>query len=199
MTRKAKSNTTWTLTVLRNGEQGASSSLEAAEFRFGRTKDEVLRSPVSTAPPGVISAIKESNLEDVALESGVLIEMRPRAEKGWLQFDSIVTLSQGATPSEFGPNGPSVTYSRALFISIADDSILEFIDLSSPFVETSRMPKQIWIRAFELPIERLAWAVENGVFEGLSSEQATLDQWFTFEGEAKQSRPPEFTMPGPVD
>ena len=52
MTSETEANSVWKLTILRNGEQGNPDSLEDAEFRFGRYKDEVYRSPCAGPHPG---------------------------------------------------------------------------------------------------------------------------------------------------
>ena len=196
MERKAEANSVWKLTILRNGEQGNPDSLEDAEFRFGRYKDEISRSPIRRAPSGVIRAIRKAGLEEQALESGLVVEMTSITKEGWLQFDSVTTLTQTMDDPNF-PGFP-LTRRRTLFSSISDESTMVFIDLTPICRPNSKMPRRIWIRATELDLGRLAWAVENGIYQEPASRQQSLHRWFDFESDKPPGRPDEFRMPGPV-
>lgn len=196
MTSETEANSVWKLTILRNGEQGNPDSLEDAEFRFGRYKDEVYRSPVCRAPSGVIRAIREAGLEEQALESGLVVEMSSRPKEGWLQFDSVTTLTQTTDDPHFP--GLPLTRRRTLFSSPSDESSLVFIDLTPMCRPNSKMPSRVWVRVTELNLGRLAWAVENGIYQEPASRQQSLHRWFKFESDNPPGRPDEFKMPGPI-
>ena len=199
MSRKVESNSLWSLTVLRDGSQGGSPKLEEAQFRFGRSRGEVKNSRVCTAPSGVIAAIENFGLADQSLEAGVLIEMSTREETGWMEFSSLVTQTKTELmdPS-YGPDGPVINNTRSLYTSGTDLCSLEFIAMSNPYAPSGKMPDKIWIRASELPSNRIAWALDNGIFESQPTKQETLHQWFEFENSPHPQRPASFPMPGPL-
>jgi hypothetical protein len=192
MSKRTKSNLTWTLTILRNGKQGHSKRLEEAVFQYGRSQSEVPESQVSRIPTGLITAVERSGLEGEALETGFLVEMstRPQTESAWLEFASTATVSDKV------PWGRSRTlYATPL------DTTLEFIEIGS-FCSSSmtiNLPPRIWVRALELPLSTVAWAMSNGIYESGKSRQIGLGEWVEF------SNPPEtpdveiLPLPGPVE
>jgi len=199
MSRKVKSNSLWSLTVLRDGAQGGSPKLEEAQFRFGRSRGEVKNSRVCTAPSGVIAAIENFGLADQSLEAGVLIEMSTREETGWMEFSSLVTQTKTEKMDPSWPDGPVINSTRSLYTSGTDPCSLEFIAIAKPYAPSGKMPAKIWIRASELPSNRIAWALDNGIFESQPTKQETLHQWFEFENSPHPERPAPFPMPGPLE
>lgn len=183
---------TWTLTVLRHGENSSEDDIEKAAFRYGRWPDELENSPVSKLPSGLVSVLQRSGMEEQALESGFMVEMLPytNSEPGWNDFAGAAEVTQMI----IGPYGPT----RALFVCSEYNSTLEFIDVCcSLHCGAKAMPKLISIRAYELPMATMAWAFDNGIFE-CDSEQLTLDQWVDF-SETTTDAPEELPMPGPPE
>ena len=103
MARKLGIEFVWTLNAFRNGEQGLVRTLEQAEFRYGRTRDETLEFGIRILPTGLVSLIKHSGLEEESLESGFTLEISrmPISDKEWLNFEKLVG------DDAFGPNWES--------------------------------------------------------------------------------------------
>ena len=127
-----------------------------------------------------------------ALESGLVVEMSSRPKEGWLQFDSVTTLTQTTDDPHFP--GLPLTRRRTLFSSPSDESSLVFIDLTPMCRPNSKMPSRVWVRVTELNLGRLAWAVENGIYQEPASRQQSLHRWFKFESDNPPGRPDEFKM-----
>ena len=106
------------------------------------------------------SGDREAGLEEQALESGLVVEMSSRPKEGWLQFDSVTTLTQTTDDPHFP--GLPLTRRRTLFSSPSDESSLVFIDLTPMCRPNSKMPSRVWVRVTELNLGRLA-AVEMGL------------------------------------
>ena len=196
MVRKTKTSSLWKLTILRNGDQGLTERLEDAEFKFGRREGELSRSPVCRAPSGVLSVIRKAELEEQAMESGVVIEMSRREIPGWMCFGSVATLTKTTEDPDFP--GMPLTRTRGLYESEMDDSTLTFIDLTPSCYPDREMPARIWMRASELTMNRIQWALNNEIYKTPSSRQRTLHDWFEFQSKNPPCRPEEFKMPGPV-
>jgi hypothetical protein len=60
-------------------------------------------------------------------------------------------------------------------------------------------PKRLWIRASELPLRSLVWALENGVLDsdGADNHQMTLATWVELPALETPRNPPELSLPGP--
>jgi len=192
MRENTENKKTWTLTVLRHGQNGSQEDIEKAEFRFGRWSEELEESPVSRLPSGLVSVLQHSGMEEQALEAGFLVEMLPHStsKPGWNEFIGAARVTQLVV----GPYGPT----RAFFVSPDDCSTLEFVDVCCPFhSESDALPPLISVRALELPMATMAWAFDNGIFE-CDAEQLTLDQWVDF-SEMVDDTPKELPMPGPPE
>ena len=192
MSRITKTNATWTLTVLRDGKQGEAASIEDAQYRFGRSQGELCDSPSSRLSSGLVSAIAASGIVEAALESGFLVDMSSRREEGegWLCFQSTVTVEYRI--------GQHIRPSRTLYsLTSGNDSTLEFVSLN-PRENGRKLTPHIWVRAIELSLPTVAWAIENGIFVGEESRQLSLSEWI-----GPPANPPIFPskdilpMPGP--
>ena len=162
----------WTLTILRIGSDEFSSDLEDARFRFGRHKME-LSDPEQDAtrlPSGLIELVRETNLEEQALETGITVEMSTldRPAPDWKEFWSTATIF------------PDVPWRspRTLYTSSSGSSV-EVIQILSCSSLPKRMPGRIFIRAAPLQESVVFWAMENEVFNSQQGRQMKLDHWIT--------------------
>ena len=172
MRRNTDARTIWTLTVIRHGKQGEAASIHDAQFRFGRTNNELLESPINRLPSGLAFALEGPEIVEEALESGFVVQMRstPGEGDGWLCFQSTVTVEY--SPSRHYP-GPS----RTLYTLLGGEPTLELVRMFNPCSGGRPLSRLIWARAAKLPISTLAWAVENGIFEEGASRQLNLNEW----------------------
>ena len=172
MRKEVNSRTIWSLTLIRNAMQEDARSIEEAEFRFGRWTDEVLRSKAKRVPSGLRWMIEDRGLEDQVMESGIMVSMTaaPAEKEGWYPFLSTVEVQQ--------TNDRWLPKTRFLFTSEHGGETLEFVDIYNPCQGGGmKMPRRIWARVEELPIETLAWAMGSGVLEGAKSRQISLSEW----------------------
>tara|TARA_B100000586_G_scaffold267358_1_gene241904 strand:- start:2415 stop:3017 length:603 start_codon:yes stop_codon:yes gene_type:complete len=181
----------WTLTILRNGKDEDPGGLEASEFRFGRFTLELSDSEIDATriPSGLMTAVRASGIEEEALETGFVVEMRDRKQEDprWVEFSSTATVSD---PSPWGR-------SRTLY-SCGECSTLEFIKIHSCSSRPVDLPGRIWVRACELPAPVVLWAMDNGVYDVDKSRQMKLDHWFGIPGQTPApSDDKVIPMPGP--
>ena len=96
MRENTENKKTWTLTVLRHGQNGSQEDIEKAEFRFGRWSEELEESPVSRLPSGLVSVLQHSGMEEQALEAGFLVEMLPHStsKPGWNELIDTARMTQ---------------------------------------------------------------------------------------------------------
>ena len=82
----------WTLAVVRDGRQGIVKNADEAEFKFGRWRKELNKSIIKNIPNGLISLLRHQELEETALESGFLVRMSSKTQKGkqWTPFKNVV-------------------------------------------------------------------------------------------------------------
>ena len=195
MDKTVQSRARWSLTLFRDGKQGDVSNLKEARFRYGRWADEVDEIQSRSLPSGVIRAIEFSRLSEEALESGFELEMSLSGsiESGWLPFDTALSVT-----TEFGRRYRRPQY---LYVSPDDESSLNMIQMVLPFCgnRPREPPKRLWIRASELPLRSLVWALENGVLDsdGADNHQMTLATWVELPALETSRNPPELSLPGP--
>ena len=121
-------------------------------------------------PSGLIELVREANLEEQALETGITVEMstldRPAPE--WKEFWSTATIF------------PDVPWRspRTLYTSSSGSSV-EVIQILSCSSLPKRMPGRIFIRAAPLQESVVFWAMENEVFNSQQGRQMKLDHWIT--------------------
>jgi len=181
----------WTLTILRNGKDEDPGGLEDSEFRFGRFNFELSDSETDATriPSGLMTAVGASGIEEEALETGFVVEMRDREQEDprWVEFSST------ATVSDISPWGRS----RTLY-SCGECSTLEFIKIHSCSSRPADLPRRIWVRVCELPAQVVLWAMDNGVYDAGKSRQMKLDHWFDFSKEVPAPSDGKIIpMPGP--
>ena len=67
---KEQKNKQWSLILFRKEAKMEIDNINSAEFRFGRTKKEVLANTmIERVPKGLISIIKSNNLEEDIMET----------------------------------------------------------------------------------------------------------------------------------
>jgi len=92
MSRKTTTTLTWTLTAIPEAGPLVRGTIDHTSFHFGRTNDDIegpWGSDTKSLPSGILHVIKESELAEDALESGVVIEMssnRKQKSEGWFPF-----------------------------------------------------------------------------------------------------------------
>ena len=182
----------WTLTILRHGLDEDPRGLEDSEFRFGRFNFELSDSETDATriPSGLMTAVGASGIEEEALETGFVVEMRDREQEDprWVEFSST------ATVSDISPWGRS----RTLY-SCGECSTLEFIKIHSCSSRPADLPRRIWVRACELPAPVVLWAMDNGVYDADKSRQMRLDYWLDSPGQTPAPRDDKvIPMPGPI-
>ena len=161
----------WKLIVIRDGSDNYTHALFDAHFKYGRTSDELELLDVKRLPSGLIQLVEEHpfNLYEEALETGFIVEMTRRGSKagGWMKFTSSVIMNS-SEPFQ----SPRGLYANEI------GSTLEFQRVGCPG-NSEQLPKDIWLRVKELPLNYIAWAFENGIFEGSKGYQKTLDSWIS--------------------
>ena len=195
MDKTVQSRARWSLTLFRDGKQGEVVDLRAARFRYGRWTDEVDGIRPRTLPSGVIRSIEFARISEEAMESGFELEMSLNGsiESGWLPFDTVLSVT-----TEFGRRYQRPRY---LYVSPDDESSLNMIQMVLPFCGSTprEPPRRLWIRARELPLRALVWALENGVLDddGSDQHQMTLDMWVDRPDPVPRRKRPELALPGP--
>ena len=204
MSRRTKAQLVWTLTVLRNGEQGPVGDLEQAEFRFGRTgeevkrtgripmmaQDEVVRAGLRGLSSGIVALITSSGIEEEAMESGFTIEMRmaPGGRGGWWAYTML------AGHESWGPN---YEYPRSVYACTELEGTVEFADVGSPCSYYNQLPRRLWIRVSPLTMPVVAWAITNGIFSSPKGDQRTLHDWVDLSAMGPRKKVREMVLPGP--
>jgi len=195
MDKTVQSRARWSLTLFRDGKQGDVSNLGEARFRYGRWADEVDEIHSRELPSGVIRAIDFARLSEEAMESGFELEMSLSGsiESGWLPFDTALSVT-----TEFGRRYQRPQY---LYVSPDDESSLNMIQTVLPFCgnRPREPPTRLWIRARELPLRALFWALENGVLDsdGADDHQMTLSTWVELPPRGRSRKPSVLSLPGP--
>ena len=195
MDRTVQSGSKWSLTLFRDGKQGNVSKLSEATFRYGRWADEIDDIKPRLLPSGVVRAIEYSRISEEALESGFELEMSLREPigPGWMPFDIALSVS-----TEFGPKFQRPRY---IYVSPDDESSLNMVQIAlGSCGETPIEPSgRLWIRAVELSMRSLCWALENGILdsEGADHGQLTLALWMDLPAPEKPLKHAELALPGP--
>ena len=168
MSKKNVKRKTWSLTIMRDGNQKYTHVLCEAEFRYGRSALELSNSKLRCLPEGLVQLIEEHpfNLYEEALETGVLIEISERGSKfgGWKKFTTLIygVDLEWAIPHKLYSN--------------EEGSTIEFSKTGRP-CENNSLPPILWIRVKKLPINSIAWAVENSIFDSEKTRQLEMSLW----------------------
>ena len=181
----------WSLTVIRDGKQDYTHVLCDANFKYGRTAEELSVFDVKRLPSGLIQLVEEHpfNLYEEALETGFVVEMTKYGSKmgGWMKFTAAIKMTS-LNPLE----SPRGLYSNEI------GSTIQFMRVGCPN-DSTKLPNVIWIRVKELPLNYLAWACDNGVLTGADSYQMKLDAWTDLPLLDNPEQIPTLILPGPSD
>tara|TARA_B100001123_G_scaffold385036_1_gene458265 strand:- start:32 stop:673 length:642 start_codon:yes stop_codon:yes gene_type:complete len=204
MSRSTKAQLVWTLTVLRNGSQGPVEGLENAEFRFGRTGEEVVRSysglglteeeverrRMRRLSTGVASLVKSFDIEEDALESGFMIEIRRTTghASNWREYSMLAGNESW---------GPSMENPRSVYACHELEGSVEFADVGSPCSFYNQLPRRLWIRVSPLTMPIIAWAISNEIFSCPKGDQRSLHEWVDMGSLTVKNGAKELILPGP--
>ncbi len=191
MKRNRDNKDIWSLTVIRDGKQDYTTALCEADFKYGRTAEELAMFDVKRLPDGLIQLVEEHplNLYEEALETGFVIEMTKYGSKvdGWMKFTAAIKMNS-LNPFE----SPRGLYSNEI------GSTIQFMKVGCPHGSTT-LPNVVWIRVKELPLNYLAWACDNGVLCGEDGHQMKLDVWTDLPLLGNPEEIPTLILPGPSD
>ena len=194
----------WTLTVLRNGPQGQVEDLENAEFRFGRTNEEVVRTyprfglteeevksrRIRRLSTGVVSLVKSFDIEEEALESGFMVEIRrtPDHARNWREYSMLAGNESW---------GPCMENPRSVYACHELGGAVEFADVGSPCSYYNQLPRRLWIRVTPLTMPIIAWAISNEIFSCPKGDQRSLHEWVDMGSLTPKKDARELVLPGP--
>ena len=136
-------------------------------------------------PSGILHVVKESELEENALESGFVIEMssnRKQKSEGWFPFQCVM---HGSMKHRFRPRG--------VYVCAETANSMEMVNISC--CPPKELPKVIWIRISALPEKTLAWFLSSSLRS--DSDQKRLSD-FSDLGDLPPSPSGEpLALPGP--
>jgi len=156
MSRKTTTTLTWTLTAIPEAGPPARGTIDHTSFHYGRTNDDIegpWGSDTKSLPSGILHVIKESELEENALESGVVIEMssnRKQKSEGWFPFQCVMLSSRKGRFRK-----------RGVYVCAETANSMEVVNLSC--CPPKELPKVIWIRISKLPEKTLAWLLSSSI------------------------------------
>jgi len=156
MSRKTTTTLTWTLTAIPEAGPPARGTIDHTSFHYGRTNDDIegpWGSDTKSLPSGILHVIKESELEENALESGVVIEMssnRKQKSEGWFPFQCVMLSSRKGRFRK-----------RGVYVCAETANSMEVVNLSC--CPPKELPKVIWIRISKLPGKTLAWLLSSSI------------------------------------
>ena len=156
MSRKTTTTLTWTLTAIPEAGPPARGTIDHTSFHYGRTNDDIegpWGSDTKSLPSGILHVIKESELEENALESGVVIEMssnRKQKSEGWFPFQCVMLSSRKGRFRK-----------RGVYVCAETANSMEVVNLSC--CPPKELPKAIWIRISKLPEKTLAWLLSSSI------------------------------------
>ena len=190
MSKKSRNRTTtltWTLTAI--PETGASSRdiIDDASFHYGRTNDDFEfpgRIVTKSLPSGILHIVKESEIDEVALEAGFVIEIssyRRLESQGWFQFNCALRASKRGR------------LKRGVYVCAETAKSVEMLNLSC--CPPKELPRAIWIKVSPLSEKTLAW-LSSSSLRGDSIQTSLSD----FSDLGDYLTPPEtrpLALPGP--
>ena len=188
MSRNTTTTLTWTLTAILEADAPAPDSIDHASFHYGRTNGDLegpRGSHPKSLPSGILHVVKESELEENALESGFVIEMssnRKQKSEGWFPFQCVM---HGSMKHRFRPRG--------VYVCAETANSMEMVNISC--CPPKELPKVIWIRISTLPEKTLAWLLSSSL-RGDSNQTRLSD--FSDLGDLPPPPPGEpRALPGP--
>tara|TARA_B110000003_G_scaffold197650_1_gene196349 strand:+ start:1953 stop:2567 length:615 start_codon:yes stop_codon:yes gene_type:complete len=185
----------WSLTLVRSGGYKIDNELNDALFLYGRTSKEILLSKKNNfkqhLPNGVIHLLEKSNLTDLALETGFVVNIsinkkNNNIESGWEKFEKVIT-------SSLKKNSP-LQLDEAIwgvYSLYEGDRCFEMIGITP-----EKLPSNVWIEVKPLDQKTLAWVIsQDNILTSDDKEQKTLDDFFELNlSELSRSY---LTLPGP--
>lgn len=195
MTRDFSNSNDWSLTLIRSGGYKIDNELNDALFLYGRNSREILMAKKNNIrqrlPNALIYLLKNTNLTDLALETGFIIDFSVKNKSRifghqWKRFEKIISSNRSAdTP----PNIHEFLW--GVYSLDRGKQSFEMIE-----VTPERLPPNVWIRVRPLDDITLAWVIsENNLLTSDDKEQKTLDDYFDFNlPELEKS---VLTLPGP--
>jgi len=188
MNRNRTTTLTWTLTAIPEAGTSAGNSIDDTHFYYGRTNDEIYdsrwRTVVKPLPSGILHIVKESEIDEVALEAGFVIEIssyRRLESQGWFQFNCALRASKKGR------------LKRGVYVCSETAKSVEMLNLSC--CPPKELPKAIWIKVSPLSEKTLAWLSSSSL--GGDSIQTSLSD---FSDLGDYLTPPEarpLALPGP--
>ena len=188
MSRNRTTTLTWTLTAIPEAGTSAGNSIDDTLFLHGRTNDEIYdprwRTVVKPLPSGILHIVKESEIGEVALETGFVIEISsyPRDEsQGWFQFNCALRASKRGR------------HKRGVYVCSETANSVEMMNLSC--CPSKELPRAIWIKVSPLSEKTLAW-LSSSSLRGDSIQTSLSD----FSDLGDYLTPPEtrpLALPGP--
>jgi len=188
MNRNRTTTLTWTLTAIPEAGTSAGNSIDDTHFYYGRTNDEIYdsrwRTVVKPLPSGILHIVKESEIDEVALEAGFVIEIssyRRLESQGWFQFNCALRASKKGR------------LKRGVYVCSETAKSVEMLNLSC--CPPKELPKAIWIKVSPLSEKTLAW-LSSSSLRGDSIQTSLSD----FSDLGDYLTPPEarpLALPGP--
>jgi len=167
MSRNRTTTLTWTLTAIPEAGTSAGNSIDDTNFHYGRTNDDIYdprwRTVVKPLPSGILHIVKESEIGEVALETGFVIEISsyPRDEsQGWFQFNCALRASKRGR------------LKRGVYVCSETANSVEMLNLSC--CPPKQLPRMIWIKVSPLPEKTLAW-LSSSSLRGDSTQTSLSD------------------------
>ena len=190
----------WSLFLFRKYESKYFENIETSIFKFGRTKKEILENEGDPMSEGLISIVRSKNLQDIVMETGLVIDfttVNPKNNDYILLTKLISTL------------GTLREYGYSLYSFGEEKYPLRFVDLGKP-CDNTIMPQKIWITLRALSINEISWGIENELLgyvanEKLKGEQCYLNDFgFNIQKEKRDKKMgvaycPDLPFPGPSD
>jgi len=192
-------NQNWKLTLIRDYTVSQQNEIEHAMFAYGRTASELEDETRESAhlPTGLIHLLERTKLTSEALESGFTTDIStlPQDGEDWQCFTRTALSVKTLPGIPFQPT-------RAFYVVEDGEQFFEMIDLSYRSQETT-LPLKIWLRASEMEVNALAWAIDSDFLSCDCGHQTTLDAWIDSEvNETNTNNTSDRTplpLPGPPD
>mgnify|MGYP004293273489 CR=1 FL=1 len=167
MSRNRTTTLTWTLTAIPEADTSTRCSIDDTHFLYGRTNDEIEDPSWTVAKPlpsGILRIVKESEIDEIALETGFVIEISSyhRLEtQGWHQFNCALFASKRGR------------YRRGVYVCAETANSMEMMNLSC--CPPKELPKAIWVRVSKLPERTLAWVLSSSLKGSVSTQMSLRD------------------------
>ena len=187
MSRNRTTTLTWTLTAIPEAGTSAGNSIDDTNFHYGRTNDDFEfpgRIVTKSLPSGKLHIVKESEIDEGALEAGFVIEIssyRRLESQGWFQFNCALRASKRGR------------LKRGVYVCAETAKSVEMLNLSC--CPPKQLPRMIWIKVSPLSEKTLAWLSSSSLRD--ASIQTSLSD---FSDLGEYLTPPEarpLALPGP--